>query len=189
MDTAHKTVMDRVNTFLDRYVLPWPVRFLTFRVVILITIGLLVPLILFAKNTVMVLGVNSYLNTMSVAVSSIVLLYTTVAEARQKQIAQMHEQRAQEDHQHVVAMHALTIQALQNQQDELAELRRVVAQFAGCDAGTVERPEPPDLQALHPRGHERFTDEDLERRWQASVHHNALVSAIREDLAAGGDDA
>jgi hypothetical protein len=187
MNTTRTTVFDQVNAFLDRYILPWPVRFLTTRLVILITIGLLVPLILFAKNTVMVLGVNSYLNTMSVAVSSIVLLYTTVAEARQKQIAQMQEQRAQEDHQHVVAMHALTIQALQNQQDELAELRRVVAQFAGCDAGAVERPEPPDLQALHPRGRARFAEEDLERRWQASVHHNPLVSAIREDLPAGGE--
>jgi hypothetical protein len=40
-------------------VLPWPVRFLTFRFVILATIGLLIPLILFADNTVLVLGLNS----------------------------------------------------------------------------------------------------------------------------------
>src|SRR5512136_2410465 len=87
-------ILDYINDFLDRYVLPWPVRFLTFRFVILATIGLLIPLIVFADNTVLVLGLNSYLNTMSVAVSSIVLLYATLSEARQKRIAEMQEKRA-----------------------------------------------------------------------------------------------
>jgi len=94
MLTQLKKILDQVNNFLDRYVLPWPVRFLTFRFVILITIGLLIPLILFANNTVLVLGMNSYLNTMSVAVSSIVLLYAMISEARQNQIAEIQEKRA-----------------------------------------------------------------------------------------------
>jgi hypothetical protein len=89
-------MLTHINNFLDRHVLPWPVRFLTFRFVILATIGLLIPLILFADNTVLVLGLNSYLNTMSVAVGSIVLLYATIAEVRQKQIVELQEQRAQE---------------------------------------------------------------------------------------------
>ena len=76
-----------INDFLDRHVLPWPVRFLTFRFVILATIALLIPLLVYANNQVLVLGINSYLNTMSVAVSSIVLLYATLNEAHQKQIA------------------------------------------------------------------------------------------------------
>jgi uncharacterized membrane protein len=79
-------------------VLPWPVRFLTFRFVILATIALLIPLILFADNTVLVLGLNSYLNTISVTVGSIVLLYAMIVEVREKQIAELQEQRAQEDH-------------------------------------------------------------------------------------------
>jgi hypothetical protein len=84
-----RTTFDRINAFLDKYVLPWPVRFLTFRFTIIATIGLLIPLVLFANNTVVVLGINSYLNVMSVAVSSIVLLYATIAEVRQRQIAEL----------------------------------------------------------------------------------------------------
>ncbi len=32
-------MLDRINAFLDRYVLPWPIRFITFRFVILATIS------------------------------------------------------------------------------------------------------------------------------------------------------
>ena len=62
MSKAHKsgfsTVIKSINEFLDKYILPWPVRYLTFRLVILLTIFLLVPLILFASNTVLVLMAN-----------------------------------------------------------------------------------------------------------------------------------
>ena len=129
MATQLKKALEQVNDFLDRYVLPWPVHFLTFRFVILITIGLLIPLIVYAKNTVLVLSVNSYLNTMSVAVSSIVLLYATISEARQKQIAEMQEKRAQEDHLHVTEMHNLIMQTLQNQNEEMAELKRTYLNY------------------------------------------------------------
>jgi uncharacterized protein (DUF2236 family) len=188
MATRSKKALVRVNDLLDRYVLPWPVRFLTFRFVILITIGLLIPLILFADHTVLVLGINSYLNTMSVAVSSIVLLYTTIAEARQKQIAEMQEKRAQEDHVHVTEMHNLIMQTLQNQNEEIAELKQVLATLAGKEVVTVERAELPDMRSLHPRGDERFAETDLSRRWQANLHHNALVSAIRQELSAPMDE-
>lgn len=188
METRLKKALARVNDLLDRYVLPWPVRFLTFRFVILITIGLLIPLILFADRTVLVLGINSYLNTMSVAVSSIVLLYATIAEARQKQIAEMQEQRAQEDHLHVTEMHNLIMQTLQNQNEEIAELKQVLATLAGKEVVTVERAELPDMRSLHPRGDERFAETDLSRRWQANLHHNALVSTIRQGLSAPMDE-
>src|SRR5574337_717856 len=121
----------RINDFLDRYVLPWPVRFLTFRFVILATIALLIPLLVYANNQVLVLGINSYLNTMSVAVSSIVLLYATLNEAHQKQIAEMQEKRAQEDHAHVTEMHTLVLQALTNQHEEIEDLKEVVAALRG----------------------------------------------------------
>jgi hypothetical protein len=57
MITKLKKTLDQVNNFLDRYVLPWPVRFLTYRFVILVTIGLLIPLIVFAHSTVFILSV------------------------------------------------------------------------------------------------------------------------------------
>ena len=188
MVTKLKKALDRVNDFLDRYVLPWPVRFLTFRFVILVTIGLLIPLIVFANNTVLVLGLNSYLNTMSVAVSSIVLLYATISEARQKQIAEMQEKRALEDHVHVTEMHNLIMQTLQNQSEEMTELKRVLATLTGQEMPVVEPVKLPDVKSLHPRGDERFAETDLSQRWQASLHHNALVSTIRKDLTTPTDD-
>ena len=188
MATQLKKALDQVNDLLDRYVLPWPVRFLTFRFVILITIGLLIPLIVFANNTVLVLGVNSYLNTMSVAVSSIVLLYATISEARQKQIAELQEKRALEDHLHVTEMHNLIMQTLQNQNEEMDELKRVLATLTGDEVVAVERAKLPDVKSLHPRGEERFAKADLDQRWQANLHHNALVSTIRKGLSAPVDD-
>jgi hypothetical protein len=178
--TAH--IMDAFNDFLDKHILPWPVRFLTFRFVILVTIALLIPLLAFANNTVLVLGINSYLNTMSVAVSSIVLLYATISEARQKQIAEMQEKRAQEDHEHVTEMHNLILQTLINQNEEIEELKRVLSLLAG-QVYTPEAQEPAiDLHTLHPRGDERFAETDIAQRLQQNLHHNPLVSTIRKSL-------
>jgi hypothetical protein len=52
----------------------------------------------------------------------------------------------------------------------------------------VERAKLPDMRSLHPRGYERFSEADLSQRWQASVHHNALVSTIREGLPAPAEE-
>ena len=120
--------MRKLNELLDRYVLPWPVKFLTHRFVILATILLLLPLIALAHRTEFVLAVNSYLNTMSVAVSSIVLLYATIAEVRSKQTAEMHERRAQEDHAHVVEMHRLVLDNMRFQNEEIQDLKEILAQ-------------------------------------------------------------
>ena len=173
-------MLDRINDFLDHHILPWPVRFLTFRFVILVTIAMLIPLIVFADHTVLVLAINSYLNTMSVAVSSIVLLYATLSEARQKQIAEMQEKRAQEDHEHVTEMHRLVLETLTNQHQELESLKELIAGLQG-QTYTPRAIEPvPDLQALHPRGGERFADDDLAKRWEEGVYHNELASRLRE---------
>jgi hypothetical protein len=178
--------METVNEFLDRHILPWPVRFLTFRFVILVTIALLIPLLLFANNTVMVLSINSYLNTMSVAVSSIVLLYATISEARQKQIAELQEKRAQEDHAHVTEMHNLILQTLVNQNEEIEKLKSVLSLLAG-QPYTPEVQEPAiDLRTLHPRGDDRFAEADTAQRLQQNLHHNELVTTIRKDLPPDG---
>ncbi len=88
--------MARINQFLDQFVLPWPVKYLTNRITILATLCLLVPLIAFATNQVLVLLANSYLNVMSVVVSSTVLLYSTISDARDKAAAQRREEIAAE---------------------------------------------------------------------------------------------
>jgi hypothetical protein len=154
----------KINAWLDKYILPWPVHFLTHRFVILATMALLIPLLVFASKTVLVLGINSYLNTMSVAVSSIVLLYATLSEISQKRIAAMQEQRAQEDHIHVTQMHSLMLETLAKQQDEIEELKQMLAAQQGV---TYERKAPiemTDLHLLHPRGNARFDADDVESR-------------------------
>lgn len=157
-------MFQKINDFLDKYILPWPVRFLTHRFVILLTMSLLIPLILFAKKTTLVLGLNSYLNTMSVAVSSIVLLYATISEVRQKQIAGMQEKRAQEDHTHVTAIHSLVLETLARQQKEIEELKQMVAAAQGQAYQPKPAAEPVNLIDLHPRGGARFESDDTQKR-------------------------
>jgi hypothetical protein len=176
-------LLNRINDFLDRYILPWPVRYLTFRFVILATIALLIPLILFANHTVMVLLLNSYLNVMSVAVSSIVLLYATVAEVRQKQIAELQEQRAQEDHTHVTEMHKMVLESIKNQQEEIAELKVLVSEMSGKTVEPTAQLEVPDLYAMHPRGQERFDSDDAVTRMQNQLHQNYMVTSVRESIS------
>ncbi len=114
----HKAgLLQRIDAFLDRYVLPYPVKFLTNRIVILITLALLIPLILLADQQILVLLLNSYLNVMSVVVSSTVLLYSTLSEVRDRtaaqrreEIAREHEERiekrAQQDHETIIQIQA-----------------------------------------------------------------------------------
>jgi hypothetical protein len=116
MTPNRESTLERVNEFLDKSVLPFPVRYLTNRIVILGTLCLLIPLIAFANVTVFVLAANSYLNVMSVVVSSTVLLYSTLSEARDRaaaerreQIAAQHQtildQRAEADHKRIEAIY------------------------------------------------------------------------------------
>ena len=188
MTTKLQKAFNRVNDLLDRYILPLPVRFLTFRFVILLTMALLIPLIIYADRIKLVLAVNSYLNVMSVAVSSIVLLYATISEARQKQIAELQEQRATEDHTHVTEMHALIMQTLENQNKEMDELKSVLASLAGKELVSVGRAELPDVRLLHPRGSERFNESDPAQRFEDNLHQNALVTALRKRLTAPSDE-
>lgn len=157
-------MFNKINLWLDKYILPWPVRFLTHRFVILGTMALLIPLLAFASKTVLVLGINSYLNTMSVAVSSIVLLYATISGIQQKRIAEMQEKRAQEDHTHVTQMHALMLETLVNQHQEIEELKQMLAAVQGRSYQGKPPPAIGDLRSLHPRGDARFEQDDTHRR-------------------------
>jgi uncharacterized membrane protein len=157
-------MFNKINLWLDKYILPWPVRFLTHRFVILATMALLIPLLVFANQTVLVLSINSYLNTMSVAVSSIVLLYATITEIQQKRIAEMQEQRAQEDHAHVTQMHTMMLETLSNQHEEIEELKQMLAAVQGQSYQRKPRLEVTDLRDLHPRGDARFEEDDTKKR-------------------------
>lgn len=183
-----RKAVNKFNDILDRYILPWPVRFLTFRIVILLTIGLLVPLIIFDKNTAFVLAANSYLNTMSVAVSSIVLLYATIADVRQKQIAEMQEKRAQEDHAHVTEMHDLILQAIHNQDLELEELKNLLSILTGKEVEPSLPKELPDMKSLHPRGEKRYEKDNIKILLDKNLTQNELVAAIRNDLSSPKKD-
>ena len=180
--------MEKVNAFLDKHILPWPVRYLTHRFIILITILLLVPLIGFASNTVFVLTANSYLNTMSVAVSSIVLLYATISELRDKQIAEMQEKRAQEDHSHVVEMHQLVLDNMSDQHEEIQDLKRILAEIRGLKV--EQKPVPQklsvNLKDLHPAGKSRFEPHDVQRRMAGHVRHNLGDNLAQEVLRRAG---
>jgi hypothetical protein len=175
----------RINDFLDRYILPWPVRYLSHRFVILATISLLIPLVVYASNQVLVLLVNSYLNTMSVAVSSIVLLYATISEVHQKQIAELQERRAQEDHTHVVEMHTLMQQTLIAQQKEIEDLKQMLSAMQGKVYTPHAISAPVDLQNLHPRGKGRFEKQDASERLSRNLHHHATTEKIRENIVKG----
>ncbi len=113
--------MRRWNTFLDRYVLPYPVKYLTNRITILATLCLLVPLVIFANVEVFVLAANSYLNVMSVVVSSTVLLYSTISEARDKAASERREAIALQHQQERDKQVAAGAAALDKIQEELRQ--------------------------------------------------------------------
>jgi hypothetical protein len=85
------SLLQRLNAFIDKFLLPYPVMFLTNRVIILATLALLVPLLFFTSNQAFVNSLNSYLNVMSVVVSSTVLLYATIADVRDRAAAKQAE--------------------------------------------------------------------------------------------------
>lgn len=87
IETKPQGSIQRLNVFVDKYVLPYPVRFLTNRIIILATLALLVPLLFYTSNQGFVNALNSYLNVMSVVVSSTVLLYATIADIRDREAA------------------------------------------------------------------------------------------------------
>lgn len=117
----NSNLMQRLNIFLDRFVLPYPVKYLTNRITILATLCLLVPLIIFANVEVFVLAANSYLNVMSVVVSSTVLLYSAISDVRDKAAMERREAIAQQHQQEMDKQLAASAAALDKIQDELRQ--------------------------------------------------------------------
>jgi hypothetical protein len=119
--------LQRLNRFLDQHMLPYPVKFLTNRVIILATLALLAPLLFFTGDQSFVNALNSYLNVMSVVVSSTVLLYATIADVRDRAAAERREEIARSYEQvlekRVQADHELIEQILQNSIQNILEER------------------------------------------------------------------
>jgi gas vesicle protein len=136
-----QSLFSRLNAFLDKFVLPYPVKYLTNRITILVTMLMLVPLIIFANNGVFVMAVNSYLNVMSVVVSSTVLLYSTIAAIHDQKSAEQREaiaqkqqamiqERAEETYRHILQIHdhleAMRVEMTQHVSKSLDEVQRLL---------------------------------------------------------------
>src|SRR2546423_1614703 len=93
-ETKSNGPLELLNLFIDKNILPYPVKFLTNRIIILATLALLIPLIFSNNNQGFVNVLNSYLNVMSVVVSSTVLLYATIADVRDRATAKRNEEIA-----------------------------------------------------------------------------------------------
>ena len=133
----------QINRFLDKHVLPYPVLFLTNRLTIVCTLCLLLPLLVYANNAPFVWAVNSYLNVMSVVVSSTVLLYSTISDIRQQAAAQRREEiasahrdsverRAQADHELIETLHdyvdEIRLELIRNINDSLSNIEEILVQ-------------------------------------------------------------
>jgi hypothetical protein len=117
---------------------------------------------------------------MSVAVSSIVLLYAMIAEVRQKQIADLQERRAQEDHAHITETHEWMLRALANQHEELEELKVLLSSWQGQTYRRKPAPQYPNLHESHPLGAARFEPNHTQQRLARHVKSNPITNGMRQ---------
>jgi DNA anti-recombination protein RmuC len=185
------TVMARINAFLDQHVLPYPVKYLTNRITILATLCLLVPLIVLANVTVFVLAANSYLNVMSVVVSSTVLLYSTLAEARDRAAAQrreeiaaaheaMVERRAEADHELIQEIHT-----------HLDEIRRETIEHISVSLDNIQQMLFERMEKMQEEDHLHIEEmhkavlTSTEAHRQELTSLSQLVAAMQNSLTGG----
>jgi len=166
--------MQRLNVFLDKHVLPYPVKYLTNRITILGTLSLLVPLIILANVTVFVLLANSYLNVMSVVVSSTVLLYSTLSEARDKAAAQRREEIAATHDKQIETRAEADHQRLQEIHDHLDEVHTEVMQHINTSLDNIQKILVERLQTIQMEDHAHITE--------THTAINASITAHREEL-------
>jgi len=168
-------VEERLNAFLDKHVLPYPVKYLTNRVTILATMCLLIPLILFATNQVFVLAANSYLNVMSVVVSSTVLLYSTLADlqsrsaaAQREVIAKRHEEmvdkRTWEDSQKIQEIHT-----------HLDSIDKELQQHVNSSLDNIQKILVEHLERLQGQDHKHIEETHVAIMQSMTAHHEELA--------------
>ncbi len=107
-----KTVTEHVRVqtsqfyaFLDAYIFPKIVDYATHPLVILLTILLIIPLIVFASITWLALILGNYTNVVSAAVSSIVLATSLKHHHENKQLHHEHRNQIQELHNKIDQLH------------------------------------------------------------------------------------
>lgn len=173
----------RLNEFLDKHVLPYPVKYLTNRVVILLTLCLLVPLIFYTANQAFVNALNSYLNVMSVVVSSTVLLYATISEMRERAAAQRREEiakahedaverRAQADHELIQTIHS-----------HIDEIRAELTQHVNESLDNIEKILIERLETIQDEDHQHI--EEMHKAIQISTQsHREELADLREMMEA-----
>jgi hypothetical protein len=170
--------IQQLNTFLDEHLLPYPVRFLTNRVIILATLALLIPLIFFTSNQAFVNSLNSYLNVMSVVVSSTVLLDATIADVRDRAAAKRAEELAK-------AYEQLLEERVQGREQELEErvqgreeLAKAYEQLLEERVQGREKLAKAYEQKLEKRVQER--EQELEKRVQAD--HELIEQILQNSV-------
>jgi len=168
-------LMQHINVFLDKHVLPLPVKYLTNRITILGTLCLLIPLILFANVTEFVLAANSYLNVMSVVVSSTVLLYSTLSDARDRAAAQRREEIAAEHQKQVDIRAEADHQRLQDINDHLDDIHTEVMAHISKSLDTIQNTLLQRLETIQSEDHDHI----------AETHKaiNISIAAHQEELA------
>lgn len=169
------STMQRLNAFLDTYVLPYPVKYLTNRLTILGTLCLLVPLILFADVTVFVLATNSYLNVMSVVVSSTVLLYSTLSEARERTAAQRREEIAAAHEKQVEARAEADHQRLQEIHDHLDEIHTEVMAHISSSLDNIQYTLVQRLETIQGEDHHHITETHQAITASLTAHQEELA--------------
>src|SRR5450432_2194187 len=168
-------VEERLNAFLDKHVLPYPVKYLTNRVTILATMCLLIPLILFATNQVFVLAANSYLNVMSVVVSSTVLLYSTLADLQSRSAAAQREAIAQRHEEMVDKRAWADSQKIQEIHTHLDSIDKELQQKVNTSLENIQNILVEHLERLQGEDHKHIEETHTAIMQSMTAHHEELA--------------
>lgn len=187
-------LLQHLNAFLDKRILPYPIKFLTNRVIILATLTLLVPLIFLTADQAFVNVVNSYLNVMSVVVSSTVLLYATIADVRDKaaakrarKIARAYQQLLEErvlGREEIAKVYEQVLEKRVLEREEIAKVyEQVLEKRVQADHELIEQILQTSVQNILVERLEKVRVEDhkkLEEMQQVVIASN---EALRKELA------
>lgn len=183
-------LMQRMNAFLDRYVLPFPVKYLTNRLTILATLCLLIPLLLFSDlaHQEFVNSVNSYLNVMSVVVSSTVLLYATLSEARDRAAAQRREEIAAEHQKAVDRRSQVDHELIKMIHNHLDDIYKEITEHINVSLENIESSLVDRLERIQEEDRSHMQDTYSAIKASADAHREELselaelVTALRNGL-------
>ena len=188
--TDPNSPVQQLNTFLDKHILPYPVKYLTNRITILGTLSLLVPLIILANVTVFVLLANSYLNVMSVVVSSTVLLYSTLSEARDRTASERREEIAAAQQKIVEERAIRDDQLIEDIHKHIDQIHAEVTQHINTSLNNIESLLVARLEKMQSEDHAHIaeTHEAMMSRVAAHSQDLADVRGLLESLKITGND-